>query len=127
MSRIWDIVEGVFSTSDDITRPQTSKRRPVPEFSSMLQIAVMVSLASAAAVGPTTLISATTANSASSEVKVLVLRSPIPLRRPPAREKGRGADFARGRSAEKLANSFKGYFKPSTNIHDSSDEGFVFD
>jgi hypothetical protein len=38
-----------------------------------------------------------------------------------------GADFARGRSAEKLANSFKAFYRPSTHIDDSPDEGFVFD
>ncbi len=35
-------------------------------------------------------------------------------------------DFARGRSAAQLANSFAGYFQPSTQIDDSSDEGYVF-
>jgi hypothetical protein len=126
MSRTWDIVEGVFSTDDRITRPQTSNRRPVPDVSSMLQFAIVASLTTAAAVSLTTVISPAEA-SGISEIRVILQRSPIPLRRSPAREKREGVDFVRGRSAEKLANSFKGYFKPSTNLDDSSDEGFVFD
>jgi hypothetical protein len=127
MIRVWDIVEGVFSTKDCITRPQTSNRRPVPEVSSMRQLAVIASLATAFAAGPTTMISPTTTAQGISAVRVVLQRSPIILRRAPAREAREGVDFVRGCSPEKLANSFKAYFKPSTHIDDSSDEGFVFD
>jgi hypothetical protein len=127
MTRVWDIVEGVFSTNDCITRPRISNRRPVPEVSSMRQLAVIASLATALAAGPTMMISPATRAQGISEVRVVLQRSPITLRRPLARETREGVDFVRGRSSEKLANSFKAYFKPSTHIDDSSDEGFVFD
>ena len=127
MIRVWDIVESVFSTNDCITRPRTSNRRPVPEVSSMRQLAVIASLATALAAGPTMMISPATRAQGISAVRVVLQRSPIILRRPPAREAREGVDFVRGRSSEKLASSFNAYFKPSAHIDDSSDEGFVFD
>lgn len=126
MSRTWDIADSVFSTNDRITRPQTSTRRPVPEVSSMVQLAVAVSLATATAAAASPMTSPAEPVGLSS-IRVMFQRSTIPLRKPPGRQKGEGVDFVRGRSVEKLANSFKGYFKPSTQIDDSSDEGFVFD
>jgi hypothetical protein len=125
MSRTWDISEDVFSTDAHITRMVTSDRRPVAEVSSMLRLALVVSLATAATTGAATIVSPER-TAGVSEVRVILQRSPITLRRPPGKEKRAGVDFPRGRSAEKLANSFRGYFKPSANIDDSSDEGFVF-
>jgi hypothetical protein len=93
----------------------------------MRQFAVIVSLATVLAAGPTTMTSPSTTAQGVSEVRVVFQRSPLILRRPPAGETREGVDFVRGRSPEKLANSFKAYFKPSTHIDDSSDEGFVFD
>ena len=127
MIGVWDIVESIFSTIDSITRPQISNRRPVPEFSSVLQFAFVVSLSTAAAAGSETMMAPATTANGSSEFVVLQ-RSRIVFRRPPAKETREGVDFVRGRSGEKLANSFKAYFKPSAEIiDDSSDEGFVFD
>lgn len=125
MSRTWDIVDNVFSTNDLITRPQPSLRRLVPEVSSMLQLAVAVGLTTAAAISTTTS-TLTGRLNATSEMRVVLQRSSVPLRRPPSTEKRRGVDFVRGCSAEKLANSFAGYFRPSTELDDSLDEGYVF-
>jgi hypothetical protein len=127
MTRVWDIVEGVFSTDDYITRPRTSNRRPVSAVSSLRQFTVIASLATALATGAATMISPATTVQGVSEARVVLQRSPFPFRRPPAREVREGVDFARGRSSEKVANSFRAYFKPSPHIDDSSDEGFVFD
>lgn len=52
--------------------------------------------------------------------------SNISLKRPQSKAKLSGVDFETGRSAKKLANAFNAYFRPSTSIDDSSDEGFVF-
>jgi len=126
MSRTWDIVEGLFSTDARITHTVTSHRRPVAEVSSMLRLAVAVSLTAAAAASVHTVISPAQSDGVS-DVRIVLQRSPIPLRKAPKKEKRAGVDFTQGRSAEKLARSFKGYFRPSTHVDDSSDEGFVFD
>ena len=125
MSRKWDIGDDVFSTNDLITRPQTSSRRVVTEASSLLELVVVAGLMTGPAISATALMSSASLD-VTSESRVVFQRSSIPLRRPPDREKRPGVDFARGRSAAKLANSFEGYFKPSTQIDDSSDEGYVF-
>lgn len=120
----WDIIEPVAA----ITRTQAPNRRPTPEISSMLKLGLVVSLAASAATADSTemVLPANTVN-AVAKIRVAVKPSPTALRRPPGKE-GRGpVDFARARSAEKLANSFRAYFKPSTHIDDSSDDEFVFD
>jgi hypothetical protein len=126
MSRTWDIIDDLFSTDAHITHTVTSHRRPVADVSSMLRLAVVVSLTAAATASAHTVISPVQSDGVS-DVRVVLQRSPIALRKAPEKEKRAGVDFTRGRSAEKLANSFKGYFRPSTHVDDSSDEGFVFD
>ena len=126
MSRTWDIAEGIFSTNALITQPQPSSRRPAAEVSSMVQFAVVVGLASGALASTSTVIQPLGVDRAS-EMRIILKRLPLSLRRPPERQRREGIDFVRGRSAEQLANSFRGYFKPSNDIDDSPDEGFVFD
>ena len=52
MSRTWDIVEDWFSIDAKITHTVTTDRRPVADVSSMLQLAVVVTLTAAAAERP---------------------------------------------------------------------------
>src|SRR5262249_37180042 len=126
MSRTWDITEDVFSANDVVTSPQSSDSKPIGEVSSLRQFAVAVSLTAAAAVASST-VTAPAGFDGTSDVRVVVDRVSVPLRRPPDREKRPGIDFVRGRSPEKLARSFGMYFRPSTLIDDSSDEGYVFE
>lgn len=126
MSRSWDIVEDLFSIDAHITQRVTSDRRPVADVSSMLRLAVVVSLTAAVGSSSHTVISPAQTDGVS-DVQVILKRSPISLRKAPKKEKEAGVSFTRGRTAEKLASSFNGYFRPSTHVDDSSDEGFVFD
>lgn len=125
MSRTWDIVENVFSARSDMMQPQTCKRRPIADVSSMLQFAIVVSLGSATTANAPIVIPAAERDLIS-DMRVVFQRSLIALKMPLPKEKRQGIDFARARSAEKLADSFQAFFKPSTHIDDSSDEGFVF-
>ena len=87
---------------------------------------VLVSLATVSAAGAT-VVTAVLDFRGASELSLVIERAPIPLRRPPARQRRAGADFVRKRSPEQLAESFRHYFKPSSKIDDPSEQDFVFD
>jgi len=127
MSRTWDIAEAerVFSTHQGITRPLASKSRPIADVSSMVRLAMVVGMTTASAIASDTPMSLDRFGS-TSDLRVVIERSSIPVRKGPERVKLPGIDFARGRSPQQLANSFRGAFRPATDIDDSSDDGFVF-
>jgi hypothetical protein len=127
MSRKWDIVEAerLFETDKRITHPLASKGRLIPDASSMVKLGVIVGMMAAS-----TLVSDRPMPfdqfGNTSDLRVVVQRSSIPVRKGPERVKPPGIDFSRGRSPQQLANSFRGLFGPATDIDDLSDEGFVF-
>jgi hypothetical protein len=127
MSRIWDIerAERVFSTRDDLFRPIPPSRRPMAEMSSMAKLAVVVGMTTAAAVSADARI-VMEPNGGTSDLCILVERAVIPIRKGPERERHAGVDFARGRSTQQLADSFRAFFGPAADIDDLSDEGYVF-
>jgi hypothetical protein len=127
MSRTWDIGDTgrVFSTHDGITRPLAPTRRLIPDASSMVRLAVMMSVTATAAVAIDAPVSLDPFGG-TSDLRVVFERSSIPIKRGPTREKRVGIDFARGRSPRQLAHGFKGLFRPAADIDDSSDDGFVF-
>ena len=126
MSRIWDIerAEHVFSTRDDLFRPIPPSRRPTAEMSSMAKFAVVVGITAAAVSADARIVM--DPSGGTSDLCILVDRAVIPIRKGPERERHAGVDFARGRSTQQLANSFRAFFGPAADIDDSSDEGYVF-
>jgi hypothetical protein len=123
---IWDIAETIFSPDDRITQPLAeTTRKPVVEISSMLQIAVAIGLTASAVAGATVFVTPTP-RCGVSEMSLALRQLPVALKRGPMRERRSGLDFVRAYPAEKLAGGFRSYFKPSTQIDDSSDEGYVF-
>ena len=126
MSRIWDLdeAEHMFSTHETVTRPLTSARRPIADISSAVRLGVLLSATAAAAIASNTL--SFVESGGTSDVCVVVERAAIPVIKGPDRERRAGIDFARGRSTKQLAAGFKGLFRPSDDIDDSSEDGFVF-
>jgi hypothetical protein len=125
MSRIWDIpeAEGVFS-EQGITRPLASSSRLIADVSLMVRLAVVFGVSAASAIANTPVLFDNLG--ATSNVRLVIERSPVPARKRPERERHQGVDFSRARSAQQLAQSFQGMFRPATDIDDSPDDGFVF-
>ena len=128
MTRTWDIAQDLFSVADRITRPQPTSQRPPARLSSHLKSAVVVVLTASAGAPPFSTaftVSLSDLQSASA-THVVLQRSPVSIRKAPARDKPQGYDFQLGRTTEKLANSFSAYFTPARDIDDSDEVGFVF-
>lgn len=127
MIRTWDIAnaERVFATDQGITRPTVPTRRAIADACSMVRLAVFMTVTAAATITSSPPLPLDKLG-ATSDVRVVIERSVIPVKRGPEKKKRPGIDFARGRSAKQLADGFRAVFRPASDIDDSSDDGFVF-
>jgi hypothetical protein len=90
----------------------------------VLKFSFVVALATAV-VGATDFTSIRIDPPSTSAGTIVLQRRELPARRPPSSQR-RDIDFVTAKNHQKLANGFQAFFKPSKQIDDDADDGFVF-
>src|SRR5689334_20119171 len=107
----WDIND-IFIENVAITEPQLSRRRAPREVVGCWKAAILVGMLAATA--STGAVAITPFDHISEQIAVVHRAAQPPAKRASTKHSDEGVDFARARPSERLATSFKTYFRPSS-------------